>query len=84
MWCVKILVAGGADYIGSDCCVTLLDEDYDIVVLDNLSNSNELYLPKVENTEKTFICEGGANLLEKLFKQHQFSAVVHFAVKSVA
>ncbi|MBN8180043.1 NAD-dependent epimerase/dehydratase family protein [Roseibium aggregatum] len=83
---MKILVAaGGAHYIGSDCCVTLLDEDYDIVVLDNLSNSNELSLPKVENNiEKTFLCEGGANFLEKVFKQHQFSAAVHFAVKSVA
>lgn len=56
---MKILVAGGADYIGSDCCVTLLDEDYDIVVLDNLSNLNELSLSKVENnTEKTSFAKG--------------------------
>ncbi|MBT5922153.1 MAG: NAD-dependent epimerase/dehydratase family protein, partial [Cellvibrionales bacterium] len=36
----KILVTGGAGYIGSHTCIELLDAGYDVVVVDNLSNSN--------------------------------------------
>ena len=38
---MAILVTGGAGYIGSHTCVELLDAGYDVVVLDNLSNSSE-------------------------------------------
>jgi UDP-glucose 4-epimerase len=50
--CVEILVTGGSGYKGSHCCVTLLVEDYDIVVLDNFSNSSEVSLSKFEKLLK--------------------------------
>ena len=43
-----ILVSGGAGYIGSHTCVELLEAGYDIVVVDNLSNSSEESLRRVE------------------------------------
>ena len=44
---MAILVTGGAGYIGSHTCVELLDAGYDVVVLDNLSNSSEKSLDRV-------------------------------------
>lgn len=44
----KVLVAGGAGYIGSHTCVELLNGGYEVVVLDNLSNSCEEALRRVE------------------------------------
>ena len=55
----KILVTGGAGYIGSHTCVELLNAGYDIVVLDNLCNSSEkslnvvIYLDKKKKKRKT-------------------------------
>ena len=45
---MAILVTGGAGYIGSHTCVELLDAGYDVVVLDNLSNSSEKSLDRVK------------------------------------
>lgn len=45
---MKILVTGGAGYIGSHTCVELLNNGYDVVVLDNLYNSSEKALDRVE------------------------------------
>ena len=45
---MKILVTGGAGYIGSHTCVLLLNAGYDVVVVDNLSNSKEESLKRVE------------------------------------
>ena len=45
---MAILVTGGAGYIGSHTCVELLDAGYEVVVLDNLSNSSEKSLERVE------------------------------------
>ena len=51
---MKILVTGGAGYIGSHTCVELLEADYEVVVVDNLSNSSEEALKRVEKiTGKT-------------------------------
>ena len=41
---MKILVTGGTGFIGSHTCVELLDAGYDVVIVDNLSNSNGPYL----------------------------------------
>lgn len=47
----KILVTGGAGYIGSHTCVELLNSGYEIVVLDNLSNSDASV---IENIKKNY------------------------------
>ena len=45
---MKILVTGGVGYIGSHTCVELLNAGYEVVVVDNLSNSNEKALERVK------------------------------------
>lgn len=80
----NILVTGGAGYIGSHTCVELLLAGHDVVVLDNLSNSSEESLNRVQelaNKKLTFI-EGDirdAKVLDQLFGQHKIDAVIHFA-----
>ena len=81
---MKILVTGGAGYIGSHTCVELLDAGYEIVVLDNLCNSSKKSLDIVkELTGKDFPFYN-ADLLdyeatEKVFLEHKIDAVIHFA-----
>ncbi len=80
----KILVTGGAGYIGSHTCVELLNDDYEIIVLDNLSNSSEESLRRVQEiTGKTVEFVKGDirdhELLTTLFSNHEISAVIHFA-----
>ncbi|OED43180.1 UDP-glucose 4-epimerase GalE [Endozoicomonas sp. (ex Bugula neritina AB1)] len=80
----KILVTGGAGYIGSHTCVELLNENYDIVVLDNLSNSSKESLNRVQKiTGKTVEFVNGdirdKALLNTLFSEHNIDAVIHFA-----
>ena len=48
---MKILVTGGAGYIGSHTCVELLNAGYVIVVLDNLYNASERYFHKIKYTQ---------------------------------
>jgi len=80
----KILVTGGAGYIGSHTVVELLEADYEVVVYDNLTNSSPVSLERVaEITGKkvTFI-EGDIRdkaALNSLFSAHNFDAVIHFA-----
>ena len=79
-----ILVTGGAGYIGSHTSLALLNAGYEVVVLDNLSNSSPESLRRVEQLAQrkvTFI-EGDirdAALLDQLFAQHSIQAVMHFA-----
>ena len=81
---MKILVTGGAGYIGSHTCVELLNAGYEIVALDNLSNSSEKSIDAVKKiTGKDFLfykCdildyEG----LTRIFDENEFHAVIHFA-----
>ena len=80
----KILVTGGAGYIGSHTCVELLNAGHEVVVLDNLCNSSSESLSRVEKlTQKslTFI-EGDirdSQLLDQVFQQQSIDAVIHFA-----
>ena len=82
---MSILVSGGAGYIGSHTCVELLEAGYEIVVVDNLSNSCEESLRRVEKiTGKTIpfiqadLCDPAAT--EAVFAQHpDIEAVIHFA-----
>ena len=79
-----ILVTGGAGYIGSHTCVELLEAGHEVIVLDNLSNSCEESLKRVQElTGKalTFI-QGDIRQqqdLDQAFASHQIDAVIHFA-----
>lgn len=80
----KILITGGAGYIGTHTAVELLDAGYDIVAVDNLSNSKETAINRVKQiTGKDFpfinidVCDKEA--LNKVFKQFEIDAVIHFA-----
>lgn len=80
----KILVTGGAGYIGSHTCIELLNSAHEVVVLDNLSNSSEESLHRVQElTGKALIFVEGdirdGHTLDQIFTQHQIDAVIHFA-----
>jgi UDP-glucose 4-epimerase len=80
----RILVTGGAGYIGSHTCVELLAAGHRIVVLDNLSNSKVAVLDRIKqitNRDLDFI-KGDirdAALLDQLLAAQSFDAVIHFA-----
>lgn len=81
---MKILVTGGAGYIGSHTCVELLNENYDVVVLDNLCNSSEESLNRVRQITGKTLDFYKADLLDPtqinaVFKAHKIDAVIHFA-----
>ena len=81
---MKILVTGGAGYIGSHTCVELLNEVYEVVVLDNLYNSSEEALKRVQKiTGKPLTFYEGdmldRDICEKIFTEHKIDAVIHFA-----
>lgn len=80
----KILVTGGAGYIGSHTTLVLLEAGFEVVVLDNLCNSSAESLRRVEKIagRVPVFVDGDirdAPLLAQLFADHDFSAVVHFA-----
>lgn len=81
---MKILVTGGAGYIGSHTCVELLENGYEIAVLDNLDNSCEESLQRVKKiTGKDFkfyqVDLLDYDATEKVFAENDFDAVIHFA-----
>ena len=80
----KILVTGGAGYIGTHTCVELLNAGFEIVVLDNFSNSKPEALENVKKiTGKDIkLYEGNMidrNILEKIFTENEIDAVIDFA-----
>ena len=80
----KILVTGGAGYIGSHTCVELLKAGYDVIVVDNLSNSKEESLQRVEQLAGRSLTFHKIDLLDKaglqaVFKKTGIDAVIHFA-----
>ena len=82
---MSILVCGGAGYIGSHTCVELIQAGYDIVVADNLYNSSQEALRRVEKIVgkpvpfvKAELCN--EDEVEALFARHPgIDAVIHFA-----
>ena len=82
---MSILVSGGAGYIGSHTCVELIEAGYDIVVADNLCNSSEEAVRRVEKIVGRKIPFVKAELcnpdeVEALFTQYpDIDAVIHFA-----
>ena len=81
---MRVLVTGGAGYIGSHTCIELLNNGYDIVVMDNYSNSSPEVVKIVEKlTKKTFPVYECDMLdydgFEKIFQENKIDAVIHFA-----
>ena len=82
---MKLLVAGGAGYIGSHTTLSLVEAGHDVVVLDNFSNSFPESLIRVGKLSGTrpVVVEGDLNdegLLSSIFSEHAgIQAVIHFA-----
>ena len=81
---MKVLVTGGTGFIGSHTCVELLDAGYEIVILDNLSNSKREVVDKIEALSKKSVTfyEGDccdSAILDTIFDNHKIDAVIHFA-----
>lgn len=79
-----ILVTGGCGYIGSHTVLELLNKNYQVVVVDNLSNSSKESLRRVQQlTEKNVIFYEedirNQKKMEEIFTAHEFDAVIHFA-----
>lgn len=80
----NILVTGGAGYIGSHTLVELIESGYDVVVVDNLSNSSEESLRRVEKItgKKVKFYENDIadmEAMDKIFTENDIDAVIHFA-----
>jgi UDP-glucose 4-epimerase len=84
-----ILITGGAGFLGSHMVALCLEQQVDLVVIDNLSNSDLSNLQKLESHFKVSIPFYEIDIREKdilnqFFKEHQFGSVIHFAgLKSV-
>jgi len=81
---MKILVTGGAGYIGSHTCLELLRNGFSVVVVDNLSNSSEESLRRVQEITGKALEFHKVDLLNKkhlveVFEKYKFDAVIHFA-----
>ncbi len=79
-----ILITGGTGYIGSHTALSLLMQNYDVIIVDNFSNSNKNVLDKVKKiTQKNIIFYNidccNEKLFEKVFTENAISACIHFA-----
>lgn len=86
---MRILITGGAGYIGSHVCVELLQNGHDIIVLDNLTNSQVEALNRVQELTGKFLTfyKGDVRdsiILNKIFREYKIDCVIHLAaLKSV-
>ncbi|WP_454044785.1 UDP-glucose 4-epimerase GalE [Corynebacterium sp. Marseille-Q2516] len=76
---MKILVTGGAGYVGSVCSQGLIESGHDVIVLDNLSTGNRDAVPE----EATFIHADVSDEAEAVLRNHHCDAVIHFAARSL-
>ena len=81
---MKILVSGGAGYIGSHTVIQLVAHGHDVVIVDNFSNSNPVVLGRMEALTGTSLTLHSFDLCdydktEHLFAAEDFDAVIHFA-----
>lgn len=86
---MRILLTGGAGYIGSNTAVELLNSGYEIIIADNFSNSNPGVPGKIAKLTKKLVHVSQTDItnreeLRRLFRAYQIDAIVHFATfKSV-
>lgn len=81
---MTVLVTGGAGYIGSHTCVELLNSGYNVIILDNLINSNRESLKRIEEIsgkKVVFYCGDvrDRSLLDEIFAENEIDSVIHFA-----
>lgn len=81
---MAILTTGGAGYIGSHTCIELIKAGYEVIVVDNLDNSSEKSLERVEkivNKKIKFYKEDvrDKDALREIFNENKIDAVIHFA-----
>lgn len=77
---MKVLVCGGAGYIGSHMVRRLANDGHDPVVFDNLSTGHRESVPGVEFFQGDLLCK---DQLVQVFEGHRFDAVMHFCAKSL-
>lgn len=81
---MKILVTGGAGYIGSHTCIELLNAGHEVIVVDNLYNSSAKAIDRIEQITNKKVCFYEEDILNKealsqIFSEHAVDAVIHFA-----
>lgn len=81
---MKILVTGGCGYIGSHTVVELLENDYEVVIVDNLSNSKKDVIDRIKEITKKDVKFYELDVCDKdeltnVFKENKIDAVIHFA-----
>jgi UDP-glucose 4-epimerase len=77
---MRILVTGGAGYIGSICVERLVGRGHDVVVLDNLQEGHaEAIMPEAAQYIGDY---GDRTLLDKVFREHRIEVVIHFAAET--
>jgi len=81
---MKILVTGGAGYIGSHTCITLLEQGYDVAIVDNLCNSKKIAVDRIEELSgkkvdfyERDVCD--MESMRTIFEKENVDAVIHFA-----
>ena len=81
---MKVLVTGGLGFIGSHTCVSLIENGFDVVIIDNLYNSKEVVLDRIESitgVRPKFYKNDVQDLkaLRSIFKKENIDAIIHFA-----